>query len=501
MDGRATDERQETPLGAGGGMRGNVRGALHDLTTAGLPDKAAPLAFYAALCALAALASLVALVALVGSFPETSNAVLDVIRRMRDTSDAGAFKSPVEDLIRDKQLAVLLLVGGLVATAGTSWLYLRAFRRAARPLTGDQPTPLPTRGPLHLLARVLVAELIVLAGLCVVVSGSLAHTIGDVAGFSDDAVVSWDIVKWPLLLMTTFAAFTSLQRSAFSDPRVLASSSVTSSQVVAALAWAFAITGFALYLASFDTFENTYGTIGSGIVLLVWLTMFTMLYYVTPDVRMSRVTALGAGALLSSVAWLATCAVLAICVATFAPLEGGPATLGIGVVFLLALWVSNVVVLLGVRLNAPGAPWSLETQVADRPQAASPRSREEDLVRAVGRALQNDVAHDGMLSPIVHTEEETERMSDLELDLADWAFTYGVAWAAAKAQGPREGDDYVAERALAAAREVFRLYCGREDWEDHIRRQIRHRRPQEGLVVEQVDEAAGNGRGEYGLLR
>jgi hypothetical protein len=349
---------------------------------------------------------------------------------------------------------------------------------------------------------VLVAELIVLAGLCVLVSGSLAYTIGDVAGFSDDAIVSWDIVKWPLLLMTTFAAFSSLQRSAFSDPRVLAASAVTSSQLVAALAWAFAITGFALYLASFDTFENTYGTIGSGIVLLVWLTMFMMLYYVTPDFRMSRVTALGAGALLSSVAWLATCALLAVCVAAFASLDGGPATVGIGVAFLLALWVSNVVVLLGVRLNAPGTPWSLETPVADRSQAPSPRSREEDLVRAVGRALQNDAAHDGMLAPIAHAEEETERMSDLELDLADWAFTYGVAWAAAKAQGPREGDDYVAERALAAAREVFRLYCGQEDWEDHIRRQIRRRRPQDVLVAEEIEGATGrNGRGEYRLLR
>ena len=115
-----------------------------------------------------------------------------------------------------------------------------------------------------------------------------------------------------------FVAFASLQRSAFSDPRVLASSSVTSSQVAAALAWAFAITGFALYLASFKTFEDTYGTIGSGIVLLVWLTMFTMLYYVTPDLRVSGIAALGAGAALSTITWLAANAALAVCVATLA---------------------------------------------------------------------------------------------------------------------------------------------------------------------------------------
>ena len=37
-------------MSAGDSVRGNVRGALHDLTTVGLPDKAAPLTFYAALC-------------------------------------------------------------------------------------------------------------------------------------------------------------------------------------------------------------------------------------------------------------------------------------------------------------------------------------------------------------------------------------------------------------------------------------------------------------------
>jgi hypothetical protein len=297
-------------------------------------------------------------------------------------------------------------------------------------------------------------------------------------------------------------AFAPLQRSAFSDPRVLASSSVTSSQVVAALAWASSITGFALYLASFKTFEDTYGTIGSGLVLLVWLTMFTMLYYVTPDFRVSGIAALGAGAALSTVAWLAANAALAVCVAAFAPLDGGAATLGIGLVFLLGLWITNAVVLLGIRLNAFGTLWSGATSiVAERPAPASSTPREEDLARVVGRALENDVAHDGMLSPVAHAEQETARMSDLELDLADWAFTYGVAWAAARAQEPEESDDFIAERALTVAREVFRLYCGREDWEDHIREQIGRRRSHDGLVVEQVDEALGNGRGEYGLLR
>ena len=300
---------------------------------------------------------------------------------------------------------MLLLVGGLVATAGLTSLYLRAFRRASRPLTGNQESPLPIRGPLSVLARIVVAELIVLTGLCVIVTGSLAHAIGDVAGISDDAVVSWDIVKWPLLLEMAFVAFASLQRSAFSDPRVLASSSVTSSQVVAALAWAFATTGFALYLASYKTFENTYGTIGSVIVLLVWLTMFTMLYYVTPDLRLSGIAALGAGAALSTVTWLAV--------------NGGAgrtrrqprlARRGARRARHRRRLPRSAVDLQrrGAARRAPERArglWPDAAPAVDRPRrqpgaptaASAPATR--IFVRVVSRALQNDVAHDGMLSP------------------------------------------------------------------------------------------------------
>ena len=131
---------------------------------------------------LGALAGLLGLLGLIGSDPQTSDAVLDVIRTVGGTSIADALQGPVEDLVADKQLAMLLLVGGTVATAAMSSIYLRSFRLAARPLTHDQGRLLPARGQLRVVARVLVAEVIVLTGLCVIATGTVAHAIGDVAG-------------------------------------------------------------------------------------------------------------------------------------------------------------------------------------------------------------------------------------------------------------------------------------------------------------------------------
>ena len=488
MDGRATDDAQGTRVTAGGGMRG----VLREVRALDLPDRAASLTFYAALCMLAGSATLVGALGLAGSYPATSDAVLDVLRKLGGTTGAGSFEGPVADLFREPEIALLLLVGGLAATAGLSALYLRAFRRAAHPLARDEGGLQPARGPLHILARVVVAELIVLTGLCAMATGSVAHAIGDVAGIPDDAVVAWDIVKWPVLLATAFVAFAALQRWAFSDPRVLASSSVASSQVLAALGWAFAITGFALYMASFGTFEDTYGTIGSGIVLLVWTTLFSMLYYVTPDLRVSGIAALGAGAALSAVTWLVVNAILAVCFSGFDSTDKAFAGFGTAAVLVAGLWISNVVVLLGVHLNALGI--SRADAEAVPPASPAGDAQGQDLVEIVSRALRNDAAYDGMLEPIAPGDAEAARLSELELDIGDWGFAYGVAWAVARGQDPQESDESVAARALDAALQVFRIYCGSEGWEERVRQEVERREP---LIVpfEHAEPSPGNGHG------
>jgi hypothetical protein len=55
-------------------------------------------------------------------------------------------------------------------------------------------------------------------------------------------------------------------------------------------------------------------------------------------------------------------------------------------------------------------------------------------------------------------------LTDLELDLADWGFTYGVAWALARADDERETDAAIADEALRVAEAVFRDYMNGADW-------------------------------------
>jgi len=62
-------------------------------------------------------------------------------------------------------------------------------------------------------------------------------------------------------------------------------------QLAAVVAWVISIAGFAVYLVRIDALVDSYGGIGTGIVLLLWMTLFSVLYYTTPDLRVPAVVA------------------------------------------------------------------------------------------------------------------------------------------------------------------------------------------------------------------
>jgi hypothetical protein len=85
-----------------------------------------------------------------------------------------------------------------------------------------------------------------------------------------------------------------------------------------------------------------------------------------------------------------------------------------------------------------------------------PAAAEEPLFEEVAHALEDDAANESMLS--VFRSDPAAELSDLEMDLADWGFTYGVAWERARRRDAGDSPDAVAAEALRTADEVFRAY-------------------------------------------
>jgi hypothetical protein len=124
----------------------------------------------------------------------------------------------------------------------------------------------------------------------------------------------------------------------------------------------------------------------------------------------------------------------------------------------LAGWIASFV----TRRRARSREDVLPQIPSIEPVAEAPRDEAAPLTDEVGQALRSDAANEGMLS-VVRAEREAS-LSELELDLADWGFTYGVAWARARERAPGGPDDAVAQEALDAAAQVFRAYTDGDDW-------------------------------------
>jgi hypothetical protein len=67
-------------------------------------------------------------------------------------------------------------------------------------------------------------------------------------------------------------------RRRFSRPRLAA----------VATAWVAVTGGFVAYLTSLDSFKDAYGGVGTGALLLVWITLFSVLFRITPRLRSAR---------------------------------------------------------------------------------------------------------------------------------------------------------------------------------------------------------------------
>lgn len=86
----------------------------------------------------------------------------------------------------------------------------------------------------------------------------------------------------------------------------------------------------------------------------------------------------------------------------------------------------------------------------------------DPLAEEVSAALQDDTANECMLS--VLNGRRGDALTERELDLADWGFAYGVAWARARDRALSEARDEVAREALRVAETVFSAYAAEAEW-------------------------------------
>lgn len=233
-------------------------------------DLAAALTYYSVLSVFPALLVMVSLLGLVGQTERTTDTVLDILDRIAPQSVVNTLRAPIEQLAALPSAGLALLTGLAVALWSAS-RYVGAFGRAMNRIYGiEEGRSIWRRLPVRLLITLVSLLLVTAEALMLVLSGPIAEALGRAVGLGDVALTVWSYAKWPVVLLFAIAMIAILY-TATPNIRSVRVRWVSLGAFVAVVTWVGASLAFALYVANFGTFNETYGALAGVIVFLLWL--------------------------------------------------------------------------------------------------------------------------------------------------------------------------------------------------------------------------------------
>ena len=250
-----------------GTLKRTVKEFSHDNGT----DWAAALTYYAVLSLFPAIIALISILGLVVDPATITRVITDVVSSLGPKSATDTFKGPIEQISSNRSGALLGLIFGIALALWTASGYVGAFMRASNVIYGrEEGRPFYVLRPLQIavtLVLVLMAALVVLS---LVVTGPVASAIGGAVGLGDAAVTAWNIAKWPVMLVVVMVMLAVLY---WPSPNAKSAGFrwVTPGSILAVAVWIVASAAFAFYVASFGSYNKTYGALGGVICFLVWM--------------------------------------------------------------------------------------------------------------------------------------------------------------------------------------------------------------------------------------
>lgn len=273
-----------------------VRKTVREFSDDQCTDLAAALTYYSVLALFPAAIALLSLVGLVGQGKETVDTLLDILRDVGASSAADTLE-PTLTQLSQSQDAGLGLVLGLAAALWSASEYVGAFGRGMNRIYEiDEGRPIWKLRPAMLLVTLVTVALTAVVALGLVLTGPAAQAVGDALGLGSTVVTVWNIAKWPVLLAVVVLIVALLY---YATPNVKQPKFrwISIGALVAILTWVVASAAFGLYVATFASYDRTYGSLAGVIVFLLWLwlTNLALLFGAELDAELERGRELQAG--------------------------------------------------------------------------------------------------------------------------------------------------------------------------------------------------------------
>jgi membrane protein len=234
-----------------------------------LTDLAAALTYYGVLAIFPMLIVLVSILGLVGH--SATQPLIENLDKVAPGPAKEIFTSAIKNIQSSKGTAGILFVVGLAGGLWSASGYIGAFMRASNIIWDvREGRPIWKTIPVRLAVTLLTVVLLTVSAVAVVLTGGLAKEAGNLIGVDQSAVTAWDIAKWPVLVLLVGLMFTILY---YASPNVRHPGFrwISPGSILAVLLWMVTSAAFALYVASFASYNKTYGALGGIVVFLVWL--------------------------------------------------------------------------------------------------------------------------------------------------------------------------------------------------------------------------------------
>jgi membrane protein len=234
-----------------------------------LTDLAAALTYYGVLAIFPMLIVLVSILGLIGH--SATQPLIENLGKVAPGPAREIFTSAIKNVQSSKGTAGILFIVRLAGGLWAASAYVAGFMRASNIVWEvGEGRPIWKTIPLRLAVTLVTVVLLTGSAVAVVLTGGLAKEVGDVIGVGSSAVTIWDIAKWPVLVLVVSLMLSILY---YASPNVRHPGFrwITPGSVLAVLLWIVASAAFAFYVASFASYNKTYGALGGIVVFLVWL--------------------------------------------------------------------------------------------------------------------------------------------------------------------------------------------------------------------------------------
>jgi membrane protein len=273
-----------------------LRKTFHEFSEDQCTDLAAALTYYAVLATVPAMLALISVLGVVGQATKAVSTVHDTLQPLVSTEVLKAVDSALKQVSSSNSAGLALVIGILGALWSASG-YVGAFGRAMNRIYEiEEGRPFWKLRPVMLALTLVAVVLAAIALLLLIVSGKLAESIGNTIGLGDTALTVWSIAKWPVLALIVVLVVALLY---YATPNVQQPKFrwISVGAGVAILIWVLASIGFAFYVATFSSYNKTYGSLAGVIItlLFLWITNLALLFGGELDAELERGRQLQAG--------------------------------------------------------------------------------------------------------------------------------------------------------------------------------------------------------------